>query len=175
MKNHCKHATAIILAAIILITSGFSVYAEPVLGYSSKTLLKKDGRTFDLRIAAKQKLYRYDTLQGACANDGFAYFSLFDRNRNKCRIVKIRLKTLDVIKVSKPLPIYHANNLTYNTKKNLILATCCQVKDKRAVFIDPEKLTVVSKKDIKLKSSKKIPKALLPLHTTRRMTATSEG
>ena len=161
MKNHCKHATAIILAAIILITSGFSVYAEPVLGYSSKTLLKKDGRTFDLRIAAKQKLYGYDTLQGACANDGFAYFSLFDRNRNKCRIVKIRLKTLDVIKVSKPLPIYHANNLTYNTKKNLILATCCQVKDKRAVFIDPEKLTVVSKKDIKLKSSKKIPKKVV--------------
>lgn len=161
MKKIFKLTTAIILAAIILMTSGFSVYAEPIFSYSSKTLLKKDGRAFDLRVAAKQKLYGYDTLQGACANDGFAYFTLFDRNKNKCRIVKVRLETLGVVKVSKPLAIYHANNLTYNTKKDLLLATCCQVKDKRAVFIDPEKLTVISKKDIKLKSSKKIPKSVV--------------
>lgn len=152
---------ATLLAAFILITSCLPVYAEPITGYSSMELLVKNGETFDLRTAAGQKLYGYDTLQGACANSGFFYYTLFNRNKNKCRIVKAELATLNVVMVSKPLPVYHANNLTFNTRRNLLLATCCQVKGKRAVFIDPETLTVVSKKNIKLKASKTIPKSVV--------------
>ena len=161
LKTHIKHTASILLAAVLLITSGLTVYAEPMLGYESMTPLTKDGKVFDLRTAAGQKLYGYDTLQGACANDGYGYFTLYNRNKERCKIVKVDLNTLDVIKVSASLPIYHANNLTYNTKKNLILATCCRVRTKRAVFVDPNTLRVVGKKDIKLKKSKKIPKAVV--------------
>ncbi|MBR3330446.1 MAG: hypothetical protein IKG25_04435 [Mogibacterium sp.] len=161
VKPYIRHAAAILLAGVILLTSGFTAYAEPFLGYISAAPLTKNGKVFDLREAAGQSLYGYDTLQGACANDGYVYYTLYDRNKEKCRIVKAELSSLDVVKVSAPLPIYHGNNLTYNTKKNLILATCCEVKTKRAVFIDPATLTVVSRKDIKLKRSKKIPKSVV--------------
>lgn len=156
-----KHTAAILFAALILITSASSVFAEPILGYSSQVILTKNGKAFDLREEAGQSLYGYDTLQGACANDGYLYYTLYDRNKEKCKIVKADIYTLDVIKVSAPLPVYHANNLTYNTKKNLLVATCCKVKMKRAVFVDPVTLNVVSQKDIKLKKSKKIPKSVV--------------
>ena len=127
---------------------------------ASMTLMVKDGALFNFREAAGQQLYGYDTLQGACANNGFAYLTLYDRTVENCKIAKVNLSTLEVVKVSAPLAIYHANNLTYNTKKNLILATCCRVKMKRAVFIDPETLTVVGHKDIKLtRKVKKLPKS----------------
>ena len=135
--------------------------AAPIKSYRSMTLLKKGGKTFDLRKAARQMLYRYDTLQGACANKGYGYFTLYNRSVEKCKIVKVDLTDMDVVKVSKALPVYHANNLTFNTKKNLIVATCCKVKDKRVVFIDPDTLKVRYIKDIKLKSSKKIPKSVV--------------
>ena len=133
----------------------------PITGYSSLMLLAKDGSALNIREAAGQSLYEYDTLQGACANGGYGYFTLYNRNKENCRIVKIDLATLDTVKVSVPLPIYHGNNLTYNTKKNQIVATCCEVKKKRAVFIDPDTLYVVSRKDIKLKKSKSIPKSVV--------------
>lgn len=122
------------------------------------TLIAKDGEAFDYRTEAGEQLYGYDTLQGACANGGFAYLTLYNRLVEKSKIVKVDIASREVVRVSAPLQIYHANNLTYNTKKNLILATCCKVKAKRAVFIDPENLTVTGKKDIKLsKKVKKLP------------------
>ena len=169
--------TLTLLTISILSAPGFDVYAEsmpgaagavqPRFAYSSMEVLAKNGdlakngEALDLRAAAGQSLYGYDTLQGACANGGCAYYTLFNRNKNKCRIVRLDLASLNVIQVSAPLKLYHANNLTFNTKKNLLVATCCQVKGKRVVFIDPVTLTVVSKKDIKLKASKSIPKTVV--------------
>ena len=164
--------TAAILLTLILTAQAGAVFADTgsdaftvsVSGTSQKaslTLLKKNGAAFDFRKAAKQKLYRYDTLQGACADDGIAYLTLYNRNVEKCKIVKVDLDTLKVIKVSKPLPVYHANSLTYNTKSDLLMATCCRVKDKRVVFIDPKKLTVRSKKTIRLtKKVKHLPRSV---------------
>ncbi len=128
---------------------------------ASMTLIKKGNSTFDYRSAAGEKLYGYDTLQGACANAGYAYLTLYNRNVEKCKIVKVKISTKEVVKVSSPLLVYHANCLTYNTRKNLLVATCCRVKGKRAVFIDPNKLTVKSYKDIKLtRKVKNLPKSV---------------
>ena len=128
---------------------------------ANMTLLMKGNAAFNFRIAAKQKLYQYDTLQGACANGGYAYLTLYNRNVEKCKIVKVRLSDLSVVKVSRVLPIYHGNNLTYNTKKKRIVATCCTTNKKaknRVVFINPNTLKVTSTKNIKLtKKVKKLP------------------
>ena len=144
---------------ILLLSSGFSYAAsKPFSRKASMTLLTKNGSFFDFRSEAGQKLYEYDTLQGACAHKGYAYLTLFNRDVDKCKIVKVRLDTLRVVKVSGPLRVYHANNLTYNTRKNLLVATCCQVKGKRVVFIDPDTLKVKGKKTIKLtRKVKKLP------------------
>ena len=88
----------------------------------------------------------------------------------KCKIVKVDLTTLEVVKVSKPLEVYHCNSLTYNTKKNLLVAACCRVKGNRMVFVDPVKLKVTGKKDIKLsKSIKGLPSS--EIHNYRGFTA----
>ena len=135
------------------------VFAEPIFSNNSMTLLTKNGAAFDFRAESGQKLYGYDTLQGGCAHDGYAYLTLFDRTKNKCRIAKVELSSLRVVKVSAPLKLYHANNLTYNTRKNLLVATCCQVKGKKVVFVNPNTLTYAGSKTIKIsKKSKVIPK-----------------
>ncbi len=142
-------------------TCSLAALRKPAVKKASLTLLRKGGSAFDFRTEAGQKLYQYDTLQGACANGGYAYLTLFNRVVNKCKIVKVKLDTLTVVKVSGPLPVYHANNLTFNTKKKMLVATCCQVKGNRAVFIDPDKLKVISYKDIKLtRKVKNLPKSV---------------
>lgn len=170
-----RSKTARILALLITFTISFTMVLTAPLTTAdaagirkpvkqrtaSMSLVMNGSAAFDFRAAAGETLYHYDTLQGACANDGYAYLTLYNRNVEKCRIVKVRLSTLEVIKVSKPLKIYHANSLTYNTKKDLLLATCCKVKQKRAVFVDPETLKVVSYKDIKLTGKiKNLPKSV---------------
>lgn len=170
-ERKCRKALRIPALIIAFAICFVSVFAMPLTDVSaagikktgkqrkaSMSLVTKGNNAFDFRAEAGQKLYGYDTLQGACANAGFAYLTLYNRNVEKCIIVKVKLSTREVIRVSYPLPVYHANCLTYNTKKNLILATCTRVKGKRAVFIDPETLKVVSRKDIKLtKKVKKLP------------------
>lgn len=126
------------------------------------TLIMKGNTAFNFRTAAKQKLYQYDTLQGACANGGYAYLTLYNRRVERCKIVKVKLSNLSIVKVSASLPIYHGNNLTYNTRKNRIVATCCTTEKSaknRVVFINPKTLKVTAVKNIKLtKKVKKLPK-----------------
>lgn len=160
-NNILRAALSLMLSVTIIVTAGAPAFAASPFRYSTMQLLKKNGKTFDLRVEAKQKLYGYDTLQGACAYKGFGYFALFNRDVEKCKIVKVRLSDLKVVKVSKALPVQHANNLTYNSKKKLLMATCCRPNKDRVVFINPKTLRYVSRKDIKLKSSKKIPQSVV--------------
>ena len=159
-----KKITSILLIIAVALTTILAVPVEGAYAASGTrsallSSVNKDGQPFNHRVEAGQKLYGYDTLQGACANNGFAYMTLYDRNVEKCKIAKVDLKTLEVVKVSAPLPVYHASTLTYNTRKNQIVATCCRVKTKRAVFINPNTLTVIGHKDIKLtKKVKRLPK-----------------
>lgn len=60
---------------------------------ASLTLVTKGSGAFDYRSAAGEKLYGYDTLQGACANAGYAYLTLYNRNVENCKIVKVNLST----------------------------------------------------------------------------------
>ena len=150
---------AIVFATVMTLPTERSYAASGNNRAASLTAVMKGGKAFDYRTEAGERLYSYDTLQGACANRGFAYLTLYDRTVEKCKIVKVNLNTLAVVKVSAPLPVYHASTLTYNTRKNQIVATCCRVKEKRVVFVDPNSLTVIGYKDIYLnKKVKKLPK-----------------
>ena len=173
LNKTMKHVLAHLLVFALVVTSVLVVptsdsYAASAVKKSkgdkrsaAMELISKDGAAFDYRVAAGESLYGYDTLQGACANGGYAYLTLYDRTVECCKIAKLNLNTLEVVRVSDPLPIFHGNNLTFNTRKNLIVATCCKVMKKRAVFIDPETLTVAGWKDIKLtKKVKKLPKSV---------------
>ena len=165
MKLTTKKITALLIALAVFATSTLALPVENVDAASGKSRsasleLVKDGNSFfDYRTAAGEKLYGYDTLQGACANKGFAYLTLYNRNNQHCKIVKVNLATKDVVLTSAALPLYHGNNLTFNTRKNLILVTCADGNPKRAVFVNPDTLTITSSKYIKLsKKVKRLPK-----------------
>ena len=65
--------------------------------------------------------------QGGCSDGTYFYQMLItnqvtsDEGQNECKIVKVDLKTGEVIKVSGVLPLNHANDVTYNEKLNCLV------------------------------------------------------
>lgn len=107
------------------------------------TKIKKTKRKyFELRSAAKQKTKGYDTLQGSCTDGTYGYYALYNRTKNMSKLVKVRLKSMKVIKVSKALNIYHANDLTYNSKTKQIVAVHNAGDSRGLSLIDPKTLKV---------------------------------
>ena len=109
-----------------------------------------DGTEFDLTAQAGQKLYAYDTIQGATAGKGYGYFSLYNRKNNHAKIIKVRLSTMEVVKVSAALDIKHANELAYNGKRNIIVVANAEPTPKRISIIDANTLKVRYHKTIKM-------------------------
>ncbi|MGI6535672.1 MAG: fibronectin type III domain-containing protein [Eggerthellaceae bacterium] len=105
--------------------------------------LKIGKKTFEIRTAARQKVYGYDTLQGSCSDGTFGYFALYNRTKENCKIVKVRLADGTVAKVSGVLDVAHANDLTYNPDDRIIVATRCTTNKERFTAIDPDALDVV--------------------------------
>ena len=109
-----------------------------------------DGTEFNLIAQAGQKLYAYDTLQGASAGKGYGYFTLYNRDNNRVKIVKVRLADMKVVKVSAALPLNHANGITYNGRRNIIVVANSTPKPKRISIIDANTLKLKYHKKIKV-------------------------
>lgn len=122
----------------------------PKGGTAQLTMMTCDGVTFNLTAAAKQKLYSYDTLQGFCTAKGYGYFSLYNRTKNKSKIVKVNMSTMQVVKVSGAKKIYHANSMTYNTRTNQIIIANGAPKHKRITIVYASNLKTKGNKTIKL-------------------------
>lgn len=118
---------------------------------ASLSMIKSGSNRFDIRIAARQKLYGYDTIQGACSYKGYAYMALYNRKRERVRIAKLNLNTMKVVKVSPVLKSRcHADTLTYNPKTNRIIACCGKGSRKRISIINASTLKQVSTKTFKI-------------------------
>lgn len=77
----------------------------------------ENGKPVDIRRLAGRSLRYFAWPQGACS-DGKYIYMIFERKRfqgrtHRCKIVKLDLKTLKVIKVSDELKIGHGNDITY--------------------------------------------------------------
>ena len=114
---------------------------------------KKKGDKFELRKGARQALYKYDTLQGACADDGYGYYTLFNRKKDKCRLVKVRLKDMKVIKVSRALAVNHGNSLTYDSKRGRLVVCHGDKGTWKITLVDPKKLKVIGTRKIRIGKS----------------------
>ena len=119
----------------------------------SLTLMQHNGARFDLTSAAGQRLYAYDTLQGACANKGYGYFILYNRLNNYDKIVKVKMSDMSVVKVSAAMKLHHANDMTFNTRTNKIIVCDAEPASKTVSIVDPNSLTI--KKRTKVTVSKK--------------------
>ena len=93
--------------------------------------------------------------------DGTYHYQLFikkdtenNEENNIVRLVKCDLATGEVVQISDPLPLNHANDLTYNAKRGLFVAVHNNPHRKWVSLIDPETLTVVEtvKMDTKIYS-----------------------
>lgn len=76
--------------------------------------LSKGGKRFNIRASAGDKLKHFTVPQGACS-DGKYIYVVFERKKpHACKIVKIRMSDLKIVKVSKPLHVGHGNDITYH-------------------------------------------------------------
>ncbi|MBQ2677549.1 MAG: hypothetical protein IJF96_01385 [Firmicutes bacterium] len=89
--------------------------------------IKKNGKTkrmklrLDVRIAAKQKLHGYDTVQGAASDGNYSYTILLNKKNGYCRIVKMKGGTSKVVRVSKVMYLGHGNGMAYNPDRKILV------------------------------------------------------
>ena len=112
--------------------------------------LTRDGKRFELRKAARQTLYKYDTIQGACADNGYIYYTMYNRDVEKCKIVKVRIKGRKVVKVSKALKVQHGNSLTYDTRRDRLVVAHGDGGTWKISLLNPKTLKVTAVKRLKL-------------------------
>ena len=111
MRNFCL----ILLSAVIFLGVPYTAEAMTpqksiTAGIENETynemsgeIIRFNSATYNLRVAAGEKLFGYDTFQGACSDGTNAYYILYNRTVEKCKIVKVRLKDFKLVKVSSAL------------------------------------------------------------------------
>lgn len=109
---------------------------------------KKKSKVFELRAQAKQAMYGYDTVQGGCTDGKYAYFCLYNRKVEKCKIAKVRLSNLKVTKVSKALSVAHGNDIAYDSQRKRLAVVHTTVNGKRISLISPSSLKVTKTVDV---------------------------
>lgn len=119
---------------------------------ASLSIIKKQKKKFELRGQSGQALYQYDTVQGGCSDGTYAYYIMNNRKIEKCKIVKVRLSDMKVIKVSGALKIDHGTDMTYNSKIKRLVVVHKRVNPKRLSLINPNTLKVEKMKDVKMPS-----------------------
>ena len=117
-------------------------------------LKNKKGKPYEYRHLAGQKVYGYDTFQGACSHGKFSWHILYNRNNNKCRVIKVNMNTHKVVKVSKILPLDHGNDMTYDEKRDWLIVVHYEPHPKRLSVIDPNTLKVIKVKNLKMPTEK---------------------
>ena len=119
-----------------------------------KFLTNKKGKRYEYRKLSGQKVYGYDTFQGACSHGNFSWHILYNRTNNKCRVIKVNMKNHKVKKVSKILPLDHGNDMTYDEERNWLVVVHYEPHPKRLSIIDPNTLKVIKVKNLKTPTEK---------------------
>ena len=116
-------------------------------------ILKRNNKVFELRSAAKQKLYQYDVLQGSCTDGTYSYYLLLNKNVTLCKVVKVRHSTMKVTAVSDALYVGHGNDMTYNSdKKCLVVAQSTGKDPKTLISINAKTLKIIENRHIAIPS-----------------------
>lgn len=123
--------------------SAWTMYNNvPISKSVPKERMKSGLKKFELRKAAKQSVPGYDSLQGACYGKGYIYCVLNNRNTGACKIAKVRLRGMKVVKVSAVLPVHHGNDITYNSRKNQLVVAHSTGATKTVSVISPSSLEI---------------------------------
>ncbi len=122
---------------------------------ATRTQVKKKGKTLELRALTKQKMGNYDTVQGSCTDGKYAYYIMYNRKVEKCKIAKVKMSNQKLVKVSKVLKLDHGNDMTYDSdKKMLVVAHGTGSGLNKFTYVNPSTLKV--KKNIKISLPNKL-------------------
>lgn len=113
-----------------------------------KFLRNKKNKRFEYRSLAKQKMFGYDTFQGSCSSSKYNYFVLYNRIKQKCKIIKVKNSNKKVVKVSKALPLDHGNDITYDPKRKRLICVHYGQHPRRLSVISPKTLTIKKSVDV---------------------------
>ncbi len=85
----------------------------------------------------------FSVAQGACSDGTYAYILLRTAENGEAIIAKHSLETGKVIKRSAPIYVFHGNDMTFDTARNIIYIAHGSTEGKILTTVDPEKLTVI--------------------------------
>lgn len=86
----------------------------------------------------------YAVAQGACTDGTYAYYAMASSSTQKCRILKVDLSNHAVLKKGPIIGAHHANGMTYDSKRNLLVAVGYGKWRNQLTLIDPDTLTLTS-------------------------------
>ncbi len=150
-ENTVKDGKNIMLTKTEAYTSDPDAYSFRALIAESSTLSSVSELKFT--VAAMDKI---KTSQGGCTDGTYNYQVLLQKDstngekNNVVRIVKTDMKTGKKVAVSEDLSLNHANDLTYNPKRNELIVVHNAPYRKRISFVDPDTLTVTGTKDLSM-------------------------
>lgn len=116
--------------SIIFNESAFRVLTDR---YASATKLR-----YNLRKKLKEDHDGYSVTQGACTDGTYAYYMMTSSTTQNGKIVKMRISDNKLIATSpKVLKTHHANGMTYDSKRDRLVAVGFKKWRHQLTFIDP--------------------------------------
>ncbi len=158
-KRFMLVTTMVVVAGVFTLPleteTGEAAAAYPPVGnkpaVSAKiTAMKKNGQRMNLRLEADQSVFGYDTLQGSCYGNGHIYYLLYNRSKDRCKVVRMKRSSKKVTGVSRPLKLYHGNDITYNTRTRRLVVAHAKPDRKTISVINPRTLKVVKRVSVSL-------------------------
>lgn len=91
----------------------------------------------------------YTVAQGACSDGTYGYFLQANPSGNingefkeACKIIKVDMRTWEIVQESEPLDVCHGNGMGYNSKTNKLVVSHNKPEFQNISVIDPETLQV---------------------------------
>lgn len=87
----------------------------------------------------------YVTMQGGGTDGTYAYYGMINKASTEAVIYKYEIATWKLVKKSAPLPTFHTNDITYDSKnKRLVISTCMKDDYYRGMCtVDPDSLELI--------------------------------
>lgn len=90
----------------------------------------------------------YAVAQGAATDGTYAYYMMSSSDNQKGRIIKIRISDNAVVGTGPVLNTYHANGMTYDSKRNRLVCVAYGSRRQELTFVDPGSLTIIEHRDV---------------------------
>ena len=147
MKRLIRSAVCCLLCLALIAVSVPLISVSAVKYYPTAELLK-----IKSHIEKDAGMNEYATVQGACTDGRYAYFAVQSGNTV---ILKYDLKTWKLKKKASVYGLGHANDMAYNSKKDVIVVANNYASDDLVTYLDPDTLKVAGTATPKVKKTDK--------------------